>query len=395
MGIKGLGQLLGEKCSAATWGKDCELVPLRRMAGHRVAIDGPNTFHPYVVVAYDVHVKRDAERIPDHDEVMTTARAMYAAQVLAKYVRHGVTPIFVDDGVATRLKSETQKSRRKQTDRYADQQVDAEIRLTKLEEAQAVPRAEPRDEDERLRRAEQQLVVDSEKAELKKRVVTAIKASVRIGEKDKALLRATVTAMGIPCVRAPAEAEKYCAQLVREGHALAAHSNDTDLLAHGCPVVINKIEGDAARVVFLHNVLVQLELTMSQFVDLCVMCGTDYNPNVPGFGPVRCYALIRRYGSLDAMPEPADATFISARANLPPYHKSMLRNEAEDKDWREVRREFAEGRYDIDVEVLQVDECDMPRVRALVGQPDAMRDYCEAHSKLLEATEHRVPFVLG
>jgi 5'-3' exonuclease len=367
------------------------------MAGHRVAIDGPNTFHPYVVVAYDVHVKRDPERIPDHDEVMTTARGMYAAQVLARYVRHGVTPIFVDDGTATRLKGETQKNRRKQTDRYADQQVDAEIRLTKLEEAQAAAAAtaaEPRDEQERVRRAEEELVVNSERAELKKRVVTAIKASVRISEKDKALLRATVEAMGMPYIRAPTEAEKYCAQLVREGHAIAAHSNDTDLLAHGCLVVINKLEGDAARVVFLHNVLVQLELTLSQFVDLCVMCGTDYNPNVPKFGPMRCYALIRHYGSLEAMPDEADSSVASSRDKLPPYRKALLRNEAEDKDWRDVRREFAEGRYDIDVASLQVDECDMPRVRLLVGQPDALRDYCEAHSKLMDAAERKVPFVL-
>lgn len=44
--------------------------------------------------------------------------------------------------------------------------------------------------------------------------------------------------------------------------------------------------------------LQQLGLSQAQFIDLCIMCGCDYCPNIKGIGPVRALEYIRKHGSL-------------------------------------------------------------------------------------------------
>jgi 5'-3' exonuclease len=329
-------------------------------------------------------------KIPEHFDAITSALGLLA-RLLQSFVAHEVTPVVVGDGTATRMKHETQKARRKTTDRYAEQQVDAEIRLTRLREEGARSRPEPSDDAERQDRAEEALRDAGEVADLTARIVTALKGSVRIGAEDRLRVEELARALGVPYVEAPGEAEKYCAQLVREGHCVAAYSNDTDLLVHGCPRIISRVAEGQARIVFLENVLGQLGLSQEQFVDLCVMCGTDYNPNVPGFGPLRCYELIKHYGSLDAMPEEADTAMIPGRVSLPPYCKGLLRNEAEGTDWRDVRREFVEGRADVDASRLFVDECDLALASSLAGGINLAR-YASGHEALMNATTVKVPF---
>jgi flap endonuclease-1 len=43
----------------------------------------------------------------------------------------------------------------------------------------------------------------------------------------------------------------------------------------------------------------ELDITMEQFIDVCIMCGCDYASNIRGIGAVRALALIRQHGSLE------------------------------------------------------------------------------------------------
>ena len=47
-----------------------------------------------------------------------------------------------------------------------------------------------------------------------------------------------IKAMGFPVVKAPGEAEAYCAYLVKQGKAFATVSEDMDSLTFGSPVMI-------------------------------------------------------------------------------------------------------------------------------------------------------------
>lgn len=44
-------------------------------------------------------------------------------------------------------------------------------------------------------------------------------------------------------------------------------------------------------------------LTPSQFLDFCILLGTDANPRIPGVGPVNAFKLMKTHGSIEAILE--------------------------------------------------------------------------------------------
>jgi 5'-3' exonuclease len=51
----------------------------------------------------------------------------------------------------------------------------------------------------------------------------------------------------------------------------------------------------------LEVLLAELDLTMDQFIDLCIMCGCDYANNIRGIGAVRALSLMKQHGSIEAV----------------------------------------------------------------------------------------------
>ena len=43
----------------------------------------------------------------------------------------------------------------------------------------------------------------------------------------------------------------------------------------------------------------KLDLTKDEFLDLCIMCGTDYNKNIFRVGPEKSYKYIKQYSSIE------------------------------------------------------------------------------------------------
>ncbi len=112
-------------------------------------------------------------------------------------------------------------------------------------------------------------------------------------------------AMGVPIVQAPREAEQLCAQLVKARVVNGCLSDDSDLLACGCPFIFRKYEARTHNisVLALNDVLATCGMTYEQFLDFCVLCGNDYNPRIPKVGVKASYALVKKYGSIEAIPD--------------------------------------------------------------------------------------------
>lgn len=134
-----------------------------------------------------------------------------------------------------------------------------------------------------------------------------------VSDADFTVLKTILDLTKTPRLQAQGEAEALCAHLVKQGIVKAALTKDTDILAHGCPIMLNKVNYDEGcfSVVCLENILSSLELTYDQFVDLCIVCGTDFNKNIPKIGPHKAYDLIKRYGSIDGFPETIDVTLLN------------------------------------------------------------------------------------
>ena len=101
----------------------------------------------------------------------------------------------------------------------------------------------------------------------------------------------------IPYHIAAGEAEKGCADLCVNGGADVVVTEDYDALVCGAPVVLKNLGSSNKPMIEiqLNNVLGALQLTYAQFVDFCILCGSDFNPSLPKIGPVTAYKHIKRH----------------------------------------------------------------------------------------------------
>ena len=117
----------------------------------------------------------------------------------------------------------------------------------------------------------------------------------------------------IPYITSLSEAETLCAHLSRDDKVFAALSEDTDLLPSGCKMFLHKLNtrNDTCMLLNIDDILNSLEITFQQFQDFCILCGTDYNSNLPKIGPVGAFKLITTHGTLDDFPEEIDRSSLN------------------------------------------------------------------------------------
>lgn len=102
-----------------------------------------------------------------------------------------------------------------------------------------------------------------------------------------------LTLMGVSYLVAEADAEAKCAQLTMDGYCDYVMSRDSDSLVFGARGLIKDINltNHRAEIIMLDELLSKLSLTMEQFIDLCILIGSDYNQSI--MGPARALKAIR------------------------------------------------------------------------------------------------------
>jgi 5'-3' exonuclease len=126
------------------------------------------------------------------------------------------------------------------------------------------------------------------------------KQVVSITPEDIATVESLCVALHIPFLIAEQEAESYGSYLCRNGFVDAVVTEDTDVLAYGCPVWISGIAHDGTCVeIRMSEVYETMEWNESLFLDFCILCGTDYNESLPKIGPVSAYKGITTHRSLE------------------------------------------------------------------------------------------------
>lgn len=116
-------------------------------------------------------------------------------------------------------------------------------------------------------------------------------------------IRLLLTALGVPYIDSPSEAEAQCAQLVKLGICDYCNTTDFDALLLGSPNIL-KIEQIHSRKItgIIYNsaeVLKQLNLNRFQLIDLGILIGTDFNSGIQGIGLKTGLGLIHKYGNLE------------------------------------------------------------------------------------------------
>ena len=128
---------------------------------------------------------------------------------------------------------------------------------------------------------------------------------VHVSPEDFQLTRSLFKIMGIPYHNAVLEGETMCSQLCLEGKVDAVLTEDTDVLAYGTPMFLTKLNlsNDTVTILNIDRILEKIEMTFEQFRDLCIMCGTDYNANIPKVGCENAYKLLKEHKNIEGIAE--------------------------------------------------------------------------------------------
>jgi 5'-3' exonuclease len=102
---------------------------------------------------------------------------------------------------------------------------------------------------------------------------------INICENDFLLVKELCDILKIPYYLAPLEAECMCSYMVKEGIIDAVLTEDTDVLAYKATNFLSKIDttNETCVQVNYHELLSLIKLNSNEFLDLCILCGTDFN----------------------------------------------------------------------------------------------------------------------
>lgn len=246
-------------------------ISLKDLFGKAIAIDAYNTIYQFLSII----------RQPDGTPLMNS-RGEITSHLSGLLYRNtnliegGLKPIFVFDGVPSKLKTRTIQERSE------------------------------------VRSAAERLWAEAKKAgsaEAFKFAQASSKIDAQIVDGAKMLLEF----MGIPCIQAPSEGEAQAAFMAINRDAYAVGSQDYDAILVGAPVLIRnltitgrrKLPGKNVYIdanpenVELNTLLSALEITREQLVDIAILIGTDYNPGIKGVGPKTALKLIKKHGAIE------------------------------------------------------------------------------------------------
>ncbi|KAL1521826.1 hypothetical protein AB1Y20_021477 [Prymnesium parvum] len=142
----------------------------------------------------------------------------------------------------------------------------------------------------------------------------AIRRSVSVTPEMGRQLINILQQRGIPYVVAPYEADAQIVFLVINGYCNAAISEDSDLLAYGCPHTVFKLDRDGhGRLVSFDNLQYAVDAKTGRalfdgswkdewehwkhhlFRAMCILAGCDYLAGIPGVGIKTAYAALRTH----------------------------------------------------------------------------------------------------
>jgi flap endonuclease-1 len=289
MGIQDFDKVLQE-CPHAK-----KEVPASSLSGKRVAIDASNwLFISWMSAVKDVVNNTDVSVEEPSRDSINEKWLVLLCQFVDLWLRNGIVPVFVFDGVAPEEKQATKDKRRNNTN-YERQQLEE---LKKSLEGTSVFE---HDESviERLRRLYRRTIFP--------------------GWGQAKYAQNVISSLGLPVLLAKGEGEKLCSCLAISGDAAAVYSRDYDTIVYGTPLLLRqRVYGentqgqDTFSAVEYESIVNDLDLSRVSFVDLCILLGCDYNTRMYRVGPKTSLKLIREYRVIEALPEKYDVSCLRA-----------------------------------------------------------------------------------
>ena len=137
---------------------------------------------------------------------------------------------------------------------------------------------------------DEKIILENEMIELKKKFV-------KVERYHNEIVKRLITAFGESYIDAEGEADQLCAKLVIKKIAYACLSEDMDLFVYGCPRVLRYLSllNESVVLYNLSEILKELEISLNDFRQICVLSGTDYNNNFTGIDLYKSVEIYKKY----------------------------------------------------------------------------------------------------
>ena len=220
-----------------------------------------------------------------------------------------ILPIYYFDGKSTEAKQAEVERRRAQRERDHEvlQERRADVRELSRRDLSTVsnPLEAIIEAEDALRAAE-------------RRVTTKPRSD------DFSSVYARLRSLGVEVRRADHDAEAACAQALLRGEADVAVTEDFDALPYGATRMLTKLGHEEMVEYRLDVVLEDSHLTKEQFIDFCILSGSDLCGKIKGIGEKRALVMLREHGNIERILErlpsrfhvPEDFDFRRARAQF-------------------------------------------------------------------------------
>lgn len=253
MGVKGLFKVIQERSPDAV-----KQTKLEDLSGKTVGIDASLSLYQFIIAIKNSGDLKD-------DKGNSTSHIQAVIGKVLSLLKHNILPVFVFDGKPPSLKNATMEARSK-------------IKKTARDQL-----ASTLDEEEKKR--------------LEKR-------SVSLTQENINEVKEVLSLMGFPVIQAPEEADSQLAHMQKTHLLDAVMTEDMDLLPFGCEVLVRSgtKRGELNRIDY-RKIREQMGLTHEQFIELCILLGTDYNTNLEGMGPKRSFEALKKHGSIETILE--------------------------------------------------------------------------------------------
>lgn len=282
MGIKGLDKFIKENTFYAV--SKCQLSDL---SGSTVVIDIGCLVYKYI--------------LHSEDRFMNLFKSIFR-----KFEKYNINPIFVFDGKAPEIKKNTITKRRKRVKSAEEQleilasdikKVRSSTDLTELSELQ----------DKYLQNIQldnncHQVICEDISNVIQDLTTKNKKKSLHFKSKHVEAIKKYLDLKNAAYIHVyNKEADIICSQLVNSGIASYCITDDTDMFPYGCNYVIRNIDY-RTETMFIYDrkqILLELGINNIQFIDLCILLGSDYIPRTVGIKPTNILYLIKKYKNIE------------------------------------------------------------------------------------------------
>lgn len=288
MGIKNLSRFINDNCPQARF-----TIPISALKGKKIAIDAYNWIYSSMSIARKTVINSTDLYFDGMPNEMAIRKEWFQIilHFLHTWLGMGILPVFVFDGTPPPEKNETKDKRSKVKQGTKAKIEDLQTKLKNMD----------------MFTDSRGLLNDLRKELCNYTCISSI---------DIELFKTILKWIGIEYMTAKGDGEKLCSMLCIEKKVAAVFSCDIDNLVYGCPLLITGFTKDylidkgqrvrQCKCLRLDYVLTELKINYTQFIDLCIMAGCDYNTNISQIAICKSYQLLLKHGSIERISKTMD-----------------------------------------------------------------------------------------